>query len=226
MSVNVKSSNGIKWQAVANQTPKRGILEEIGNSITHGVGAIFAVIAFALMLEKSSTPNSLAGALVYFIGLFLAMCSSCLYHAFPYGSKVKSLFRRFDYISIYLLIGSTFAPILTVFVQGAFGYTFLAVQWAIIALGITFIAVFGPNKFRPLHMAAYVLLGWSALIIIPRMVSSHVLFWFVLSGGIIYSLGIIPFALKKKVSHFIWHFFVLAGAVVQWVGIYGALYVV
>lgn len=226
MSVKTKNASAVNWQITANQTPKRGMLEEIGNSITHGVGAIFAVIAFVLMLEKSSTANAFVGASVYFIGLFLAMCSSCLYHAFPYGSKVKSLFRKFDYISIYLLIGSTFAPILTVFVQGAFGYSFLAVQWAIIAFGITFIAVFGPNKFRPLHMVAYVLLGWSALIIFPRMITSPVLFWFVLSGGIIYSLGIIPFALKKKVSHFIWHFFVLAGAVVQWVGIYGALYAV
>ena len=47
---------------------------------------------------------------------------------------------------------------------------------------------------------------------------------YILGGGVIYSLGIIPFALKKKVSHFIWHFFVLAGAVVQWVGIYLTIY--
>ena len=42
----------------------------------------------------------------------------------------------------------------------------------------------------------------------------------ILAGGVLYTLGIIPFAMKARASHFIWHFFVLAGAVVQWVGIY------
>ena len=46
----------------------------------------------------------------------------------------------------------------------------------------------------------------------------------ILSGGITYSLGIVPFIIDKKVSHFIWHFFVIAGAVIQWVGIYLYIY--
>jgi hemolysin III len=46
----------------------------------------------------------------------------------------------------------------------------------------------------------------------------------ILLGGIIYTVGIIPFAIKMNASHFIWHFFVLAGAVVQWVGIFKYIY--
>ena len=48
--------------------------------------------------------------------------------------------------------------------------------------------------------------------------------FYILGGGIIYSLGIIPFAMKTRVAHFIWHFFVLCGAVVQWVGVYIYIY--
>ena len=51
-----------------------------------------------------------------------------------------------------------------------------------------------------------------------------VLFGYILSGGIIYTLGIIPFVIDKKISHFIWHIFVMIGALVQWVGIYLCLY--
>ncbi|MBR7143199.1 MAG: hemolysin III family protein [Clostridia bacterium] len=207
------------------QTPKRSVLEEVGNSVTHGVGALFAVAALVLMLLEARTANQRAGAVVYFTGLFLSMLASCLYHAFPHGSGVKRLFRRFDYISIYLLIGATFAPILTVFVGGTFGYVFLVVQWVVIVLGIVFVAVFGPQRFRWAHITGYIVLGWSGLLILPLMVGrSLTLLGFVLGGGIVYSLGIIPFALKKRGSHFIWHFFVLAGAVIQWLGIYGALY--
>ena len=90
--------------------PKRGILEEIGNAVTHGVGSVFAIVAFLLMLIAADAPREYVGASIYFFGLFVMFTMSCLYHAFPHGSAVKRLFRRFDYSSIYLLIGATFAP--------------------------------------------------------------------------------------------------------------------
>ena len=37
-----------------NEAPKRSVLEEIGNSVTHGVGAIFAIIALILMIQKEN----------------------------------------------------------------------------------------------------------------------------------------------------------------------------
>ena len=45
-----------------------------------------------------------------------------------------------------------------------------------------------------------------------------------LIGGVIYTVGIIPFAMKKKGAHFLWHFFVFFGAVIHWFGIYFFLY--
>ncbi len=201
--------------------PKRSVLEEIGNSITHGLGSIFSVIAFVFMISMANTMQEVAGAIVYFIGQLLMFTMSCLYHAFRHGSAVKRLFRRFDYSGIYFLIGATFAPILLCYVGGTFGITFFVLQWSIIAVGITLIAVFGPTRFRKIHIPLYLVLGWSGLAFVPQMLSNNVgLFVFIILGGIIYSLGVIPFAIKKKCSHFIWHFFVLGGAVVQWVGIY------
>lgn len=48
---------------------------------------------------------------------------------------------------------------------------------------------------------------------------SRTLLWHILVGGLLYMLGMIPFALKKKYSHCVWHVFVLA-AFLHWVGIY------
>ena len=150
---------------------------------------------------------------------------SCLYHSFKYGSAVKRLFRRFDYSSIYLLIGATFVPILLIFIGETFGIVFVIIQWIIIITGITFIGVFGPHKLRVLHITLYIVLGWSGLILLPKMLMENItLFYYILGGGIIYTLGIIPFAIKAKVSHFIWHFFVLFGAIVQFIGIFICLY--
>ncbi len=205
--------------------PKRSILEEVGNAVTHGVGTIFSVIAYILMLLVADSTVKIIAASVYFLGLAAMFTMSCLYHSFRHGSGVKRVFHRFDYSSIYLLIGATFAPILLLFVGGTFGWVFLIVQWLIIATGITFVGVFGPTKFKGLHMTLYIVLGWSGLLFLPMMLDGALpLFLYILGGGVIYSLGIIPFAIKKKSSHFIWHFFVLGGAIVQWIGIYLYLY--
>lgn len=205
--------------------PYRSVLEEIGNAITHGLGSLFSVVAFIFMLIESHTIQQYVGALVYFMGLFLMFTMSTLYHCFPYGSKVKRIFRRFDYSSIYLLIGATFAPILLCYIGGTIGTVFFAIQWGIIIMGITLIAVFGPTRLKFIHFPLYIILGWSGLFFLPNMIRHQmVLFGYILSGGIIYTLGIIPFVIDKKVSHFIWHIFVMIGALVQWVGIYLCLY--
>ena len=201
--------------------PKRSVLEEIGNSITHGVGAIFAIVALVLMLLAADRRVEYISAVIYFLGMFILFMSSCLYHAFIHGSAVKRLFHRFDYSSIYLLIGATFTPVLLCFFGDLFGYVFFGVQWAIIACGITFVGVFGPSRLSFIHIPLYVLLGWSALMLLPGIITvSFPLAMWILGGGILYTLGLIPFLLRSRVSHFIWHFFVLAGAVVQWIGIY------
>lgn len=201
--------------------PKRPVLEEIGNSITHGLGAIFAIVAFILMLLEADRTLEYVSSVIYFVGLFVLFMSSCLYHAFAHGSAVKRVFHRFDYSSIYLLIGATFAPVLLCFFGDLFGFIFFAVQWAVIAAGISLVGVFGPSKLSFLHIPLYVLLGWSALMLLPQMISvNFTLAMWILAGGVLYTLGIIPFLIRTRVSHFIWHFFVLAGAVVQWIGIY------
>ena len=207
------------------EPPKRALLEEIGNAVTHGIGSVFAIVAFILMMIASDTISEYIGASIYFFGLFVMFTMSCLYHAFPQGTAVKRLFRRFDYSSIYLLIGATFAPPLLNVVGGKFGIIFFVIQWVIIAAGISIVGVFGPTRLRFVHIPMYVILGWSALMLMPSMIAaSFPLAMWILAGGIVYTLGIIPFAIDMKVSHFIWHFFVLFGAIVQWVGIYFYIY--
>lgn len=213
--------NGDNGKSKPIDPPKRSILEEIGNSITHGLGSIFAIVALVLMLLESDNFPERLSALIYFFGMFIMFTSSCLYHAFAHGSAVKRLFRRFDYSSIYLLIGATFAPVLICFFGDTFGMVFFIIQWAIIAAGISFVGVFGPTRLRFLHIPLYVLLGWSALMLLPGMIGTNfpLAIW-ILAGGVLYTLGIIPFLMHSRASHFIWHFFVLAGAVTQWIGIY------
>ena len=208
-----------------NDPPKRSLLEEIGNAVTHGVGALFAVAGLVLLLLKARTQVGVFCAVIYGVCLLMMFLMSCLYHSFRWGTRVKRLWRRFDYISIYLLLGGTFTPMWLLFWQGQAGTVFCAVQWALILLGVVFVAVVGPGRPRVLHPVLFVVLGWVGLVFLPRMVRENMpLFIFILSGGIVYTVGVIPFALKRRGAHFLWHFFVFFGAVIHWFGIYFFLY--
>ena len=210
-----------------NEPPKRRLIEEIGNSITHGVGALIALICLILMIVKSKNGVALFASIVYGTCFILQMLFSCLYHSFRSGTMVKRVFRRFDYSSIYLQIGGTFAPLFLVFMNDNMwgypsGWIFFTVQWLLLATGITFVSVFGPGRIKWLHYTLYFVLGWSGVLFIPYFISDNLpLLFFILGGGVVYTLGMIPFVLKKKkAAHFIWHFFVLFGAIIQWSGIY------
>lgn len=206
-----------------NTPPKRSILEEVGNSITHGVGALVGVFLLVLMLLKANITYEYVAASIYGGCLIVMMLSSCLYHAFSCDSKVKRIFRRFDYSSIYLLIGGTFTPLFLVDMGGTTGLVYAILQWSLIAVGITIVGVFGPGRFSWIHFTLYFIIGWGGgIIFIGDWFNNNLplLLW-ILAGGVGYTLGMIPFALKNlKAAHFIWHFFVIFGAVIQWIGIY------
>lgn len=222
--INRKRENRMK-----NEPPKRTILEEVGNSITHGVGALLGIYFLVIMLLASNTTLKYVASSIYGMCFILQMLFSCLYHSFRPGSTVKRIFRRFDYSTIYLQLAGTFTPLLLVYATTRMNNTIVGVSlcitmWVLVSIGITFVAIFGPGRIRWLHYTLYFVLGWSALVFIPYWFinKDYLLLTFILVGGVVYSLGMIPFAAfrKKKVAHFIWHFAVLIGAICQFIGIY------
>ena len=179
------------------EPPKRTVLEEIGNAVTHGVGALLGIAGTVLLLLRSDTPVKIWASATYSTCFVMMFLMSCLYHSFKWGSTVKRVWRRFDYISIYLLIGGTFTPLWLLYWGGQTGLILCIAEWAIIVTGISLIGVFGPEKVRKIHLTLYVVLGWCGLIFLPRMIRNNLpLFFWTLSGGLLYTLGIIPFAMR------------------------------
>lgn len=208
-----------------NEPPRLSVAEEVFNAATHGVGALMAAAGLALLLLRSDTGMEVLTSCVYGVSMVLLMLMSSVYHAMPAGSTAKRVCRRFDYTSIYLLIGGTFAPIFLLYLGGRLGVTLFCVQWGVIAFGVTLLAVFGPGKWRPLHFTLYFLIGWSGLMFIPLFWrNARPLLWFILMGGVVYTVGMIPFARQRKWDHCVWHVFVLAAALLHWMGIYTQLY--
>ena len=134
-----------------NEPPRLTLGAEVFNAVSHGLGALGAAAALTLLLLRSQGAMELLASCVYGISMVAMMLMSCVYHAMPAGSQVKRVCRRFDYTSIYLLIGGTFAPILLVYLGGAAGVAIFCVQWAVILTGVTLVMVFGPGRWRALH---------------------------------------------------------------------------
>lgn len=208
-----------------NEPPRLTKREEAINAASHGAGALMAVACMTLLLLKSDTPLKLTASLFYGVSMIFMMLSSCIYHAMPTGSAAKRVFRRFDYTSIYLLIGGTFAPILLAHIGGVLGVTLFCAQWGVIAAGVALVLAFGPGRWRGLLFTLYFLLGWSGLGFIPEFYAhAPALLWFIFMGGVVYTAGMIPFARQRKYDHCVWHFLVLAAAALHWLGIYTQIY--
>lgn len=208
-----------------NEPPHLTAGEETFNTMSHGAGALLAAAAMALLLARSDTPLKITASCFYGVSMVLMMVMSSVYHGMKTGSRAKRVCRRFDYTSIYLLIGGTFAPILLVYLGGSLGIALFCVQWAVILTGVTLILVFGPGRWRALHFTLYFLIGWSGLMFLPDFYANNrPLLWFILGGGLVYTLGMIPFARGRRNDHCVWHLFVLAAAALQWAGIYTSIY--
>jgi hemolysin III len=203
------------------QSKVQSLGEEIANAISHGIGALFGIAALVLMLIKSNDGYDIFGSLVFGISMILLYTMSCLYHAFKKDTLVKRIFKRFDHISIYVLIGGTFAPLFIIAIDKPLGWIYLVLQWAIISVGIMFKAV-KINRFQVMHVIIFLGLGWSGLTLAPTLIETYPnVFYLILSGGIFYSVGVFFYATRFfKYSHFVWHIFVLLGTVSHFFAIY------
>ena len=197
--------------------------EEIANAVTHGIGACLAVAALVVLIVKSVVDGGgvlLFSALVYGISLLLEYLMATLYHALAHEGA-KRVFKVLDHSCIYLLIAGSYTPYCLV-TLGAFGGVWLAAfVWATAVAGVACEAFW---TFRPRWVSAvlYVLLGWSVAFFIPQLweLLPAPGFWLLAAGGISYTVGAVFYVLKKvPYMHSVFHVFVLAGSVLQFLSI-------
>ncbi|HUC96781.1 MAG TPA: hemolysin III family protein [Candidatus Saccharimonadales bacterium] len=204
-----------------NNNPAVKIVEEIFNSITHGLGAIAAVIGLVLGIVIMTWPTSFkVGFIIYASSLIILMLASTLYHSLTF-TRAKKVFRAIDHSSIFILIAGSFTPFIIYLYKGWDEILFLVAVWLIAAGGIAVTTTLVlPKKMKLTGIMLYIGFGWMGLFLIPKMslVNSSVI-WLLIAGGILYTVGTIPFAFKKPFAHFSWHLFVIAAACAQFFAI-------
>lgn len=201
---------------------KNDILELIANAISHGIGLLLSISAMIILILSTDTTINRLATLVFSVCLIILYTASTLFHSFPPSMKrVMAVFQRLDHSAIYLLIVGTYTPFVLILVPTTAGYTLLITLWIIAITGIVFKSIW-VKKLHYLHLALYLLMGWSIVTIWPWVYSaipSDALVFLVL-GGLSYTLGVIFYVNKFRFAHFIWHLFVLAGSLLHFISIY------
>ena len=212
---------------MSRHSTRRLSIEEIANTITHGVGLALSVAGFVILLVLAALRGGalqIVSCAIYGTTLITLYAASTLYHGIA-APRFKRALRIFDHSAIFLLIAGTYTPFLLVNLRGAWGWSLFGVVWGLAMAGIVFKFWF-VERFGFLSTTVYLLMGW-LVVIAARPVLSHApvsgLIWLV-AGGLCYTAGVIFYASKRiPYAHVIWHVFVLAGstchyfAVLRWV---------
>ena len=196
------------------------------NSISHLVGAVFALIGLIIIVVTAGIKGDvwqIVSFSIYGSTLFLLYLFSTLYHSFK--GKAKEVFRVLDHISIYLLIAGTYTPFTLVTLKGAWGWTIFGISWGLAVTGIITDIVMRKSEKRTISIIIYILMGWIILIALKPLLAilPHKAFALLLIGGLFYTTGIIFYVLDKKYKEFhfhgIWHLFVLTGSIFHYITI-------
>lgn len=209
---------------------KQSYNEEVANTITHGMGMLFGIVATVFLLIKGIHSVDywvISGFLVYGIGMTLSYVTSTLYHASQVESRKKYL-RKWDHSAIFIHIAGTYTPFTLILLrnEGWWGWSIFSVVWLIALVGI----IYSFRKMKeksPLKTASYVAMGSVVLIALKPMMDifereqmMDVLYWLI-AGGASYVLGSIVYSFDKiKYMHTVWHLFVLGGSISHFIAIY------
>ncbi|HEX7707425.1 MAG TPA: hemolysin III family protein [Thermoanaerobaculia bacterium] len=198
---------------------------ELFNSISHLAGSVLAIAGTAVLITVAAIygpggAKRMTALAVYGAMLVVLYVSSTLYHSVK--GPAKKVFHVFDHCAIYLLIAGTYTPFTLVTLEGAWGWALFATIWALAFAGVAK-DVFLHNRYRPISIALYVLMGWLVVIAfgpLQRALPAAGINWIV-AGGVIYTAGLLFYALSNRAVHChgVWHLCVLGGSACHYVAV-------
>jgi hemolysin III len=197
--------------------------EEFANCLTHALGFALSLVGTVALLNVTARYGDtlqMVGVSVYGATLLALYAASTLSHSFE-RPPIRHFFRTMDQVCIFLLIAGTFTPISLTYMREGWWWALLISIWGLALAGI-FVKIF-LTKLQTVTVAAYVLLGWMPTIAIKPIVEAMpaAALWWMLAGGIFYTLGTLFLMRDERVPYFhaIWHLFVIAGSACHYVAV-------
>lgn len=197
---------------------KKYIREPV-NGLTHGFGALLALVGLGFMLYDSLYDmNRTIAFSIFGVSMVLLYTSSSLYHSVRAQEKTLELLRKLDHSMIYVLIAGSYTPVCVLALESPWKWILLITVWTLAVVGV--IKKFLWKAPRWISTLMYLAMGWLAVVMFPALWNSlpgAFLGWIIM-GGLAYTIGAIIYGFKKPDPipewfgfHEIWHLFVMAG---------------
>jgi hemolysin III len=204
--------------------PRYGFGDELASSVIHGIGIVLSIVGLAVLVAHTAsygTASDVLASAVYGLSLILLYTASTLYHSIR-AESVRRMLRTLDHIAIFLLIAGTYTPYTLIALRGTWGWSLFGAVWSLALLGIA-LEMGLLKRYRRFAVLLYVAMGWVGIVAF-RPLLAHLQtggMVLLLAGGAAYTLGV-PFYLWRKLPyhHSVWHFFVLAGSVLQFLAVF------
>ena len=202
--------------------------EERMNTLTHICGAALGICALVLCLIRAASRNDgwgCATSAVYGGCMIALYAVSSIYHGLRpcLGKKVMQVI---DHCTIYFLIAGTYTPIVLCAIRPQFpllGWGLLALEWGL-AIPACVLTAIDLRKYNAFSMCCYIGMGWAVIPFARQTIAVMTPqgFGLLLWGGIAYTIGAVLYGVgkKKKWMHSVFHLFVLAASILQFLGIY------
>ena len=202
--------------------------EEIMNMVTHIIGGGLGVIALILCVSRSilnHNPYGVVGSVIYGITMITLYTMSSVYHGMT-PCTGKKVMQVLDHCTIYFLIAGTYTVIALSALRATnpwLGWGILIFQWTLTALAVTLTAI-DLKKYNVFSMICYIFMGWCIIFFLPLAIEALSLtgFYWMLSGGIAYTIGAVLYGIGSKMRwmHSVFHIFVVLGSLLQFISIF------
>lgn len=211
-------------------------IREPGSAITHFIGMILAVFCTIPMLVKASLVSGSTAVIamaVFMTSMILLYTASTLYHSVNLSGHKLRFFKKLDHMMIFVLIAGSYTPVCLLVLDPGNGHRLLITVWALAAAGMLF-KLFWVTCPKYISSIIYVAMGWSCISVFGQLfhtLSRPAFFW-LLAGGLLYTIGGVIYALKLPIfnarhqnfgSHEIFHLFVMGGSICHFICMYCCL---
>jgi len=200
-------------------------IKDPGSAITHFIGMLMAMFAaLPLIIKSLSAPDTIhvISLSIFIVSMILLYAASTIYHTFDISPKVNKILKKFDHCMISVMIAGSYTPVCLIVLHGTTGYILLTLVWGIAILGIV-LKLCWVTCPKWVSSVLYIIMGWACVLSFTQIINAlpTPAFLWLLTGGVIYTIGGIIYALKLKVfnnrhkyfgSHEIFHLFVMAGS--------------
>ena len=199
--------------------------EEMANAVTHALGLMLSVVGavvMAMSVVGQADMWRVIGCSVYLASLMAVYAMSTLSHSFQ-APRGREFFGALDQGTIYVLSAASYTPFSLVYLRTGPWWILLSAVWAVALWGFVS-KVFFSHRLESVSIWPCLLLGWMPTISVPSLAGIVPIeaFWWMLLGGLCYSLGTIFLRYDYKVKHFhaVWHLLVIAGSMCHFVAIF------